>query len=322
MTININRPMAGVAASILALAAAPALAQDYSGQFTFGYTGATASVDASGFPSEDLSDVNSVTLHGTIQVQFPDGFRLGARLSYVNPEIKEIDELDLKLSGTELSAGYAMANGAWFGVFSEQIDVTGGLDGVGTLPFNIGQHFYGVEGGTNVAGIAVKGFVGTGNDTTSYGVSGSYSTPQYAVGAYYTHSDVGLEVFGVDDIDLDSYGVGGVYNINQQFAVFGGVANTAVDIPGVSEDIDLMSYGIGVSYDLSNMVNLPLYTSLEYGGTRASIGSDLDFDLDGFTVSVTVPMGGAASMVPENSVAAAALNPTHSALGQAALMAF
>lgn len=297
------------------------MAQDYSGAFTFGYS--SGQIDNGGGFSEDVS---AVTLHGRMQVQFPDGFRFGGRLYHLSPRVDDFMSSNdsISITGNELNAGFALPSGAWFGVYSEQIDVTATFGSM-TFPVTIGQHYYGIEGGTNIAGVAVKAFYGDGNDTTSYGVSGNYTAGNYAVGGYYTHSDVGLGILdpGAPSTDLDSYGIGGVYNVSQQFAVFAGVGNTSISPPSTSDSYDILGYGIGVSYDLSSMVNLPLFASLEYSGAKfTESGSSDEITLDGFTLSVTVPMGSGHSMVPDNSVAAAAMNPSHSAISQLVLMTF
>lgn len=317
MTMKARLSAAGAAAALLALGSMPAMAQDYSGAFTFGYS--SGQIDDGGGFSEDVS---AVTLHGRMQVQFPDGFRFGGRLYHLSPRMDDFMSSNdsISITGNELNAGFALPSGAWFGVYSEQIDVTGTISSY-PFPVTIGQHYYGIEGGTNIAGVAVKAFYGDGNDTTSYGVSGNYTAGNYAVGGYYTHSDL-LDAWS-PGIDLDSYGIGGVYSVSQQFAVFAGVGNTSMSMTGMSGSYDIMDYGIGVSYDLSSMVNLPLFASLEYSGAKMSdSGGGDDVTLDGFTLSVTVPMGSGHSMVPDNSVAAAAMNPSHSAISQLVLMTF
>ena len=306
-------PIAGIAASLLAITGAPLLAQDYSGAFTFGYSSGSIS------DGTDSADVTALTLHGTMQVQFPDGFRFGARLTHVSPDIEGLGGLDLQIRGTELTAGYALSNGAWFGVYSE--DIGGSAEGIpGISLISLGQHYYGIEGGTNVAGVAVRGFYGSGNSVTSYGVSGRYGADRYVVGGYFMHSDVTVSV--PMSADIDSYGIAGTYAVSDQIALFGGVANSSVSAMG-SDMADIMDYGIGASYSLSGMTSIPLFASLEYSGAKVSNPSGPgESTLDGFTLSLTVPMGQSRSMVPENSVAAAVLNPTHSAISQLGLMSF
>lgn len=317
---NRNKWMvAGAAVSLLALGTAPLMAQDYSGAFTFGYS--SGSTDDSGTAGPDVSQLS---LHGDIAVQFPDGFRFGGRFVHLTPDVDDLD-ITPHITMTELTAGFAMQNGMWFGVYTEKNDVS--VDDIPLLSaITLGQTYYGIEGGTTVGGVDVKAFYGTGNEMTSYGLSGRYEAARFVVGGYYTHSDTDFG-FGTTVLDLDSYGIGGAYQISQQFSVFAGAGNTSIASPapiGPGDLADVLDYGIGVSYDMTSMVNIPLVASLEYSVAKVTpAGGGGDLTLDGFTLSMTIPMGNRHGIVvPANSVAGAALNPTHSAISQMALMSF
>lgn len=306
--------VAGAAVSLLALGTAPLMAQEYSGAFTFGYTSGSLDIFGTSGP-----DVTQLSLHGDITVQFPDGFRFGGRFVHLTPDVEGLP-ITPHITMTELTAGFAMQNGMWFGVYTEKLDFT-----ANGLPITLGQTYYGIEGGTSVAGVDVKAFYGTGDEMTSYGLSGRYEAARFVVGGYYAHSDTDLGVAPSTVLDLDSYGIGGAYQISQQFSVFAGAGNTSVAIPiGPGDVADVLDYGVGVSYDMTAMTNLPLVASLEYSAAKVSLaGGGGDLTLDGFTLSVTVPMGNRNGIVvPANSVAGAALNPTHSAITQMSLMSF
>lgn len=325
---NRNKWAVAGAVSLLALGTAPLMAQDYSGAFTFGYSNGSVSVPG-GLPAGVSVDVDAITLHGTLAVQFPDGFRMGARMVHISPDgtlktpggsISATDLVgNIELRETELNFGYTLASGAWFGVYSEDTAVS-----IEALPLvSISHHSYGIEGGTNFSGVDVRGFVGSGNDVTSYGVSAQYATNQFVVGGNYMHSDVSLPGAGTI-AKLDNFGIAGAYQINPQFGVFAGVARTtASDAVGLGLEAGLTSYGLGVSYDMSSLVNMPLIASVEYGGTKLDVTGAGDIgSIDGFTLGVTIPMGNNQSTVPANSVAGAVLAPTHNVISQTALMSF
>lgn len=318
--------VAGVSAVFLAVGGAPLMAQDYSGAFTIGY--GSASVSSDFIPPGESIDMTELTAHGDLSVQFPDGFRLGARFYHISPDI-DISGFppspNLQVRGSELNFGYTMPSGAWFAVYAEEFDVNVNDEPLLSL-ISIGQHYYGIEGGTTYGGVDVSAFVGKGNDVTSYGVAAQYATNQFVVGGNYMHSDIAIFPGSPSvDADLDNYGIAGAYQINPQFGVFAGAGMTKGTIsiaPG--DDATITAYGIGVSYDMSSFVNLPMIVSVEYAGTQLDVsGTDVG-TVDGFRLGLTMPLGSSTRSinVPGNSVAHSILNPTHSAITQMALMSF
>lgn len=297
---NLKLPVAAVTASLLAISGAPLLAQEYSGAFSFGYSDSTVYVGGT-----KVAGQNALGFRGAVNVQFSDGFRMGARLmhgavEYTGPDGSTMGEDNLR--GAEVNFGYTMANGAWFGVYYEDYGP------VGPLGPSSSHYTYGIEGGTNFRGVDVHGFIGTGDDVTSYGVGGQYATDRFTVGGSFIRSEPSDSSMSGW---MNNIGVAGAYQINQQFGVFAG-ANRATSN---SSSGNFNTYGLGVSYDLSGLVRLPLVASIEYVGWRVD-----DEKSDGFSVGLTIPLGSNRSNVPMNSVAGHVLVPAHDAINQYSMM--
>lgn len=286
MALKFDLSVAGVAASVIALAGAPALAQDYSGAFTLGYNSI----------GEDFTGgdrFNTTRLSGDISVQFPSGFQFGARVDHANLTFSGGSGSE-QADAIKVNARYNMQSGAWAGIFSESINVEG-----------FGLSTIGLEGGMRFGNAGIGAFYGTskflGETVSNYGISGAYESGPLVAGAYYTRSEAVGE-------HVNAYGIGGAYQIGTQFAVFAG-ANRFDS--SVVPDVKFTQYGVGGSYDLSNMVHAPMFVSGEY------LGLDLEGNkLKGFSLSVTIPLGGQGSMIPNGSVANSVLAPSHGVLGQ------
>lgn len=287
--------LAGVASLPL-----PALAQEFGGAITFGY--------GIGEISDLNTDIDSATIDGDISVDLGNGFSLGARGSYANIDI---DMLPIDISGNllGLNAAYSFGGGAWMGAYTEHSDIS-----IDMLPVNFGLTHYGIEGGYKAANYGVSGFAGKGSDLTSYGIAASYNPMAGTVlGANAMRSE--LSFSGID-ADISTYGVAAAHSFTGNFGVFAGVGRSTIS--GV--DADLTTYGIGGSYTFTQLQS-PIVASLELARTDLNMGgSGTDFDT--VRLGLTFPFGNKASVVPNNSVAGAILNPSHSAISQTVLMAF
>lgn len=284
-----------------------ASAQDVSGAVTLG------------FGSSDISDVpvdlSSATLDGRVNASFGNGVLLGARADVANINIDDTPDVTASVIGASL--GYAFGNGARVGGYVEQ-----GKLSFSPLEMNPSVTSYGLSAGYSMANFTVDGFVGrsetnpdlpAGIKVTDYGVVAKY-TP--ASNLTFGGNLMRTHISGMgDSVDVDMIGVAGVYGINEQWAVFGGVSNTSV------MSADLTTFGLGASYDMAALVHFPMVASLELARTKIS-GYGASGDMDTIRLGFTVPFGASASKVPLNSAADAVLNPTHSVVTSTLLSAF
>ena len=72
--------------------------------------------------------------------------------------------------------------------------------------------------------------------------------------------------------------------------------------------------GIGLGYDLSGWTNMPMVASLELSRSRLSESGVGSIDVDSVRFGLTLPLGGSSTVAPQNSTAAAAMEPRRNAL--------
>ncbi|MDB2369070.1 porin [Octadecabacter sp.] len=272
--------------SILALAAAfapgLAMAQAESGTVSLGY----GQIDPQGGSNQD-----DFSIAGTVDYAIGTGIGFSATGRY--------DDVEGGFDNGQIFGDLTYDfNGFQAGVFGQITN----SDGLGFEDVNT----YGVLLGYNLGPIDGQVYYGQsdGNGADEdYGVTGGYSTDQYAVYASYQYSDF-------DSGDFEAYGATGSYTFAESVSLFATYAEFNVG-EGFN---DFDAYGVGASYSIDGLVaGNPLVISAEY--STADVDGGNDFDRYG--LFLTVPFGGATGVIPEQSLAGAIANPGFSAAGSA-----
>lgn len=282
---------AALAASCALCAFSTAQAQDVSGAVTLGYSSIT--FDNSNF------DANTTSLDGYFDVDFGNGFSIGADVGIQSLDIDGASDR-FKTVDAALNGRYRFASGLTLGGYVEATRLDFG-------PGDTNFSSYGVTLGYATQNWSVEGFIGktdidfSNNDLTDYGFLASYK-PVAAVtlggGVIRSEFDGGDEAYTLVRL-------AGIYDISPAFSVFGGFDRLSID------STDLTDVGIGVGYDLAQFTGRSVILSLEYSQIDLNnSGSNIDI----VEFGVTIPLGTGASKVPLNSVAGNVLRSRHSAL--------
>lgn len=296
------------------LASFPALAQSYSGALTFGY-GSHSVSDAD-------QELDTISLSGTYDADFGNGFSMGVDLAMGELDIGGVPfSIDGRSLGLE--AKYAFAGGYRAGVYAERIKLS-----VPGFAVGVSATSYGVTGGYAVGPLAVDAHVGKtttdpdlpdGVTIRDFGLVGRYDASEaLRLGGGFVRTRI--ESSG-DQADIDTLGLGGVYDINTSWTVFGGIARNALDLSGMGNG-DITTFGLGASYQMTAVAGLDYVLSLELARSTLDVGGPTEGDLDTIRLGLTIPLGGEAPRVPLNSVAYSVMSPRHSSISSAILTAF
>lgn len=285
-----------------------ALAQDMSGAITLG------------FGDHEVSDIDqglsTASLDGRVNMLFGNGMTFGVNAGYLD---LGIDGAPIDLTGTfvGLDVGYKMASGLSFGAYAEQLTLDAGIG------IDLSLKSIGAKAGYETGNLDFGAFIGrtsvspdiTGIEADTLGLSAKYAAMEnLTLGGSFQRAS--LSAGGPEEIDVDLIGIAGAYDINPQFSLFGGVSRTTVD----EADLDITTMGLGVGYNL-DLGGVASTVSLELARTDLSAfggGTDLDTVRLGFTL----PLGGAGTEAPLNSVADSIFNPRHGAVNAALTGAF
>lgn len=269
-------------------------AQGLSGAVTF----SGGSSKLSGVPGS----ANSLGLSGEISTVSPSGFTFDAML-----DAGRLKEGGFSLNHTALGVGFGWTDGMTRGgVYADHHDLELGVLG-DTLPVGNLQQF-GLEGGYRSGDLDLSGFLGTGDDFTSYGAALQYAVaPGAVIGGHLTQSK--LSSGGVRG-HLTSAGIAGGYSFSNNFGVFAGLSRTSS--PELEGHVNFS--GLGAHYVLPTQQ--PVALSLELRSASAGalgLGGD---KLTSTRLGVTIPFGERSSVMPRNSLAHNILNPKRNTLGQ------
>lgn len=244
----------------------------------------------------------SLGLSGDMSVVSPNGFTFDALL-----DTGRLKEGGVSLSHTGVGVGFGWTDGMTRGgVYADHNELDASARGL-TLPLGSLRQF-GFEGGYRAGDVDISGFLGAGDDITSYGAAVQYAVaPGGVIGGHLTQSK--LSSGGLRG-HLTSAGVAGGYSFNDNFGVFAGISRASS--PQLSGHVNFT--GVGAHYMLP--MQHPVALSLEL--RSASAGSlDLGADkLNSTRLGVTIPFGERSSVMPRNSLAHNILNPKRNTLGQ------
>jgi len=313
------RKLSVLAVAISSVSPLAAVAQDFSGALTFGYS--HTSLDDAGLDA----NLNGLSLDGRLAFDMGNGITFGSRFDTFRLDVAG-EDLDITGTLMALDVSYAISDAFSAGVFLEHAEI--GADIMGTSVSSlVASNTYGIEGTYKTGALEFGGFVATSNPGGALGTSlGDVDIRHIGLSAAYTPAgnltvggsfiNTNLDPAGGTDIDINYLGIAAVYDLNETYTLFGGLSRTWLDESGV--DVDLTTIGLGVAYDLSALAGMPLSASLELARTTPDIGGS-SIDIDSVRLGVTIPLGGNTAKAPLNSTADAILNPSHSAISQTVL---
>ena len=289
-------------------APALALAQDTSGAITLG------------FGEHEVSDIDqglsTASLDGRVNMTFASGMTFGVNAGYLDLGIDGAP-IDIDATFVGLDVGHKMASGLSVGAYAEQLTADAGLG------IDLSLKSIGATAGYETGNLDFGAFLGrttvspdiTGLEADTLGLSAKYAAMEkLTLGGSFQRAS--LSAGGSEEIDVDLIGLAGAYDITEQFSLFGGASRTTID----EADLDITTMGLGVGYDL-NLGGMSSMVSLELARTDLSAfggGTDLDTVRLGFTL----PLGGAGTEAPLNSVADSIFNPRHGAVNAGLTGAF
>ena len=285
-----------------------ALGQEISGAVTLG------------FGDHDVSDIDqglsTASLDGRVNLAFANGMTLGVTAGYLDLGIDNVP-FDISATFVGLDVGYKMTSGLSFGAYAEQLTAN-----VGPIPFDLSLKSIGAKVGYTTGGLDFGAYVGRTSvspdianiEADTFGLSAKYAAmPNLTLGGTFQRASIGT---GGGEADVDLIGLAGAYDINEQFSAFGGISRTSID--ELDADITTMGLGIGYNLDLGGVAST---VSLELARTDLSaLGGSTD--LDTIRLGFTLPLGGAGTEAPLNSVADSIFNPRHGAVNAALTGAF
>lgn len=285
-----------------------ALAQEMSGAVTLG------------FGDHEVSDIDqglsTASLDGRMNMVFANGMTFGVNAGYLDLGIDGAP-IDINATFVGLDVGYKMASGLSFGAYAEQLTADAGIG------IDLSLKSMGAKAGYQTGHLDFGAFVGrtsvspdiTGIEADTFGVSAKYAAMEsLTLGGSFQRAS--LSAGGSEEVDVDLIGVAGTYDVTGQFSLFGGVSRTTID----EADLDITTMGLGLGYNL-DLGGVSSTVSLELARTDLSAfgGST---DLDTVRLGFTVPLGGAGTEAPLNSVADSIFNPRHGAVNAALTGAF
>lgn len=298
-----------LALSLLTISAPTlALAQEMSGAVTLGFGNHTI--------SDIDQDLSTSSLDGRMNLVFANGMTFGVNAGYLNLGIDGAP-IDIDATFVGLDVGYKMASGVSFGVYTEQLTLDAGIG------IDLSLKSIGAKAGYQTGNLDFGAFLGrtsvspdiTGLEADTFGLSAKYAAmDNLTLGGSFQRAS--LSAGGSEEIDVDLIGLAGAYDINDQFSAFGGISRTSID--QVDADITTMGLGLGYKLDLGGVAST---VSMELARTDLSaLGGGTD--LDTVRLGITLPLGGAGTEAPLNSVADSIFNPRHGAVNAALTGAF
>jgi len=296
--------MATVVASLTGMAAA----QEFSGAASLGYSRSNV---------EDLNTALSVfSLDGKFDVKYDTGLRLGADFSLNGIDEDDVAE-NVRTSSLGIDGGFRFDGGFNVGAYLEQSSIS--ADDFG---FDLTANSAGLTAGYAADALTLTGFVGAtdadlppGVDLTDYGVIAGYqAAPNLLLAGSYVQSDLSD---GTTSISLHAFGIAGVYGINDELTLFGGLGQTKL----ADYDVDVTTFGLGASLDMTRATNFASTVSLELARSNGEVQNS-SLNLDTVRLGVTIPLGGGSAKVPLNSVAGSVMNPRHNAVSSLVLSTF
>lgn len=296
-------------------------AEGMNSTFTLGYSNSTMDVFG------DEVELGTTTFDIDTSFMFGASFGVDLGLGFSSSDISINGSPTLvsaDLIGLSIEPVYYFGNGAYAGLYYR----TGDLDiSLTSLPITFGVDTVnsGLFGGYATDMYGVEMFYGTSDtdpgitifDITDLGVSGFYRiAPNAEIFGSYIQTKFDD---GSDDLTFTTYSIGGQYDLNGGFSVFGSFGGLNVGGSIVSSaDIDATQFAIGGSYDLSNAgIGMPAILSVEFSRTTLNLDTLLDTEVDTIGVGITFPVGAGASTMPQNASTAVARGEYRSAISGA-----
>lgn len=314
------RKLSVLAVAISSVSPLAALAQDFSGAVTLGYS------------HTDISDadakMNGLSLDGRLSYSLGNGLSFGTRFDTFRLDAANAD-LDITGTLMAIDASYAVSDAFSAGVFYEHAEVGASMAGT-SISSIAASNTYGIEGSYKTGALEFGGFVATSTpggllgaslagadlDIRHLGLSAAYAPAgNLTIGGSFINTNLDSGAAGVD-VDIKYLGLATVYDLNDSYTLFGGLSRTWLKESGV--DASLTTIGLGLSYDLGALAGMPLSASVELARTTADLGGS-DTDINSIRLGLTIPLGGEGAKAPLNSTADAILNPSHSAISQTVL---
>lgn len=312
------RTISVFAVSVAAFTSTAAVAQDFSGAVTLGYSHTKQ--------SELDATLNGLTLDGRLAFNMGNGVTFGVRYDAFNLNTAN-QPIDINGNFVGLNVNYDVSDAFSAKVFLEDAAIGAKL-GPASLTDIASIKSFGIEGHYKTGGMDFGAFYAQNKlggaagliaamgdlDVSSFGLSAKYdAADNFVVGGSFmrTHIDVGA-VPGAD-ADIDYIGIAAAYGINDQFSVFGGLSQTKQS----EAELKVNTIALGGSYDLTDRAGFPLIASLELARTTLKQPTmPISPDVDSIRLGLTMPLGKGSVKAPLNSTADSILNPSHDVISQ------
>ena len=113
----------------------------------------------------------------------------------------------------------------------------------------------------------------------------AFATPAMAESPSYNYGTLGWQKITLDDdfldIDGDGFGIGGSFEVADNWHVIGGYSSLGLDF-----GIDLKSLQIGAGYHIDISATTSFYTNLLWVNAELDAGGSLTADDDGFGIGI------------------------------------
>ena len=212
---------AALAATTLIVASAPAFAQ--------GITGGQLGVEYNA--PTDGSDFGGTTYSGGLEYAITRQFSVAVDATAYNPDTLNIDGSNITAHGI-----YHLSDAASAGVFYGQDSLDNG-----------DARVYGIEGGTELMGGTVEGYIGRvdgdGEDATIIGVDGAYALQQ----GFSVIGSADLLSFN-DDASVSRASIGAQYDMPGGPQFYAHIGTISVEAAGLAADQSFIGVGARVAF--------------------------------------------------------------------------
>ena len=273
------------AAALVAVLPFSAMATDFDGAVTLGYSKLTTSDGSPGATDVSLDLTTSFAINSNL--------KLGVDVGLM--QVKQFSN-KANLNDAAVRLDYRIDNGVSVGGYLEKTsieDASGGNESIGVMSYGLSSG-YEAENYQVTAYFGKTALSGAGNSETlsDYGVSGGYAVnDRLAFVLNVSHTQAPSSMGSANIVDLAA-----TYKFNDQFSMFGGV--TRLSAGGSSEVATL--YGLGVGYSLEGVSKNPVVLSLEVGRTTQGSFSE---HTNVIRAGITFPLGNSKTSTPLNSLA-------------------
>jgi len=290
--------LSGAAVLLLPFAAIAQDAVGFEGNLSLGYS--MASVD-------DV-DVTTLSLGLESELTFTENFSLGFDLDVATADSEAFGlDISADFMRMQLEPTYHFGNGAYAGLYYQmaQIDLASPTV-IPAIGISVELNSYGLFGGYEQDNWWAEAYIGRSDtdpglpgdvDISDYGLSGGYAFGN-GLELYGTYAVTSIDGLGAD-VDASLFALGAEYDFDNGLGIYGAAGRLDVSAGGL--DADATQFALGASYDLAAAgLDAPVVLSAELARTQLDLGGFAEDDINTFSLSVSIPIGGGASTTPAN----------------------